>query len=105
MNRSDIDSRIARAVEIYRETPFHERLRALRVRRTISQTTLSDLSGLPQQTVSRMERGLSLTVSNVERYISGVGCVLVIGAIVKGQAHEELSRIDAEVGEFVNGCA
>jgi transcriptional regulator with XRE-family HTH domain len=69
---------------------FGERLRELRSKRDITQVMLADLTGIPQNHISSMERGMKLpNLLTMIRLASALDCKL--SALVSVFDKEELS--------------
>jgi transcriptional regulator with XRE-family HTH domain len=69
---------------------FGERLRELRSKREITQVMLADLTGIPQNHISSIERGMKLpNLLTMIRLASALDCKL--GALVSVFDKEQLS--------------
>jgi DNA-binding XRE family transcriptional regulator len=68
--------------EFEREYVFRQKLAEARKTRNITQQDIQRKTGLPQQSISRIERGTtqkqSPTLRTLLRYIDAIGCELVI---------------------------
>jgi DNA-binding XRE family transcriptional regulator len=68
--------------EFEREYAFRQKLAAVRRANNITQQEIQKRTGLPQQSISRIEKGTaqkqSPTLRTLLRYVDAIGCVLTI---------------------------
>jgi DNA-binding XRE family transcriptional regulator len=68
--------------EFIREYDFRQKLAAVRKARKITQQEIQIRTGLPQQSISRIERGTaqkqSPTLRTLLKYVDAIGCELTI---------------------------
>ena len=68
--------------EFEREYAFRQKLAAIRKASNITQQEIKEKTGLPQQSISRIEKGTaqkqSPTLRTLLRYVDAIGCELTI---------------------------
>ena len=73
------DSELQRQHEVFQaEMAFKQELINARKERKFTQKDISELTGLSQQAVSRMEKGRGGTIETIIRYLNSVGYTLSI---------------------------
>ncbi|SCZ81343.1 helix-turn-helix domain-containing protein [Pseudobutyrivibrio xylanivorans] len=76
---SDDDPELLRQHELFKaEMAFKQELIEARKKNKLTQKDVSELSGLSQQAVSRMEKGAGGTLETIIRYLSSMGYSLSI---------------------------